>query len=163
MVNMVSGLLLRRIFLTVAETSSHVSLGMRGQWCGFTTSTTRFSESSLPNPDSVVSYKQLKNMLSTHNVQLFDVRNPDEFMAGRIPDSVNIPLSQLEESLKLSPEHFQLQFEVKAPGKDDDNLVFHCQKGRRSAEALAIARQLGFNRARHYQGGYSEWAAHEGK
>ncbi|CAB1349828.1 unnamed protein product [Coregonus sp. 'balchen'] len=120
MVNMVSGLLLRRTLLTVAETSSRVSLGTRGQWCGFTTSTTRFSES---NPDSVVSYEQLKNMLSSHNVQLFDVRNQDEFMAGRITDST----------------------------------------GRRSAIALAIARQLGFNRARHYQGGYSDWATHEGK
>lgn len=59
---------------------------------------------------------------------------------------VGLSVSQLEESLKLSPDHFQLQFEVKAPGKDDDNIVFHCQKGRRSAEALAIARQLGFNR-----------------
>lgn len=30
-------------------------------------------------------------MLYSKNIQLFDVRNPDEFQAGRIPGSVNIP------------------------------------------------------------------------
>lgn len=44
--------------------------------------------------DSVVTYEQLKVMLTRHRVQLFDVRNPDEFQAGRIPDSVNVPCEQ---------------------------------------------------------------------
>eukprot|EP00064_Thunnus_orientalis_P012442 superscaffoldBa00001908_g12477 len=95
---------------------------------------------------SVVTYTQLKIMLSNHDIQLFDVRNPDEYQAGHIQDAVNIPLGSLEESLKLSPEHFQQKFDVKAPGKDDDNLVFHCKSGNRSAKALDIARQLGFSR-----------------
>ncbi|XP_056155668.1 thiosulfate:glutathione sulfurtransferase [Lampris incognitus] len=112
--------------------------------------------------DSVVTYEQLKTMLASHDVQLFDVRNPDEFQAGRIPDSVNIPLGDLEESLKLSPEKFELVFQVKPPEEEDENVVFHCQRGNRSAAALHIARQLGFSRARHYKGGYSEWAAREG-
>ncbi len=45
---------------------------------------------------SVVTYEQLKAMLANHSVQLFDVRNPDEFQAGRIPDSVNIPCKSTE-------------------------------------------------------------------
>uniref|UniRef100_A0A671W6U8 Thiosulfate:glutathione sulfurtransferase-like n=1 Tax=Sparus aurata TaxID=8175 RepID=A0A671W6U8_SPAAU len=111
----------------------------------------------------VVTYSQLKTMLSNRNIQLFDVRNPDEYQAGRIADAVNIPLGHLEESLKLSPERFQQKFEVRAPGKDDDNIVFHCRSGKRSSQALDIARQLGFSRARHYKGGYSEWEEKEGK
>ncbi|XP_010888346.1 thiosulfate:glutathione sulfurtransferase [Esox lucius] len=157
---MVSGLLFRRAFLTAANTSCRRSLLTRGQCCNFTSSTVRCESSH--NSDSAVSYEELRNMLSHHSVQLFDVRNPDEFMSGRIPDAVNIPLDQLEESLKLSPEHFQQQFVVQAPGKDDDNIVFHCQRGNRSLKALAIARQLGFTRPRHYPGGYSEWASHQG-
>lgn len=44
--------------------------------------------------DSVVTYEQLKVMLARHSVQLFDVRKPEEFQAGRIPDSVNVPCEQ---------------------------------------------------------------------
>ena len=40
---------------------------------------------------SVVTYSQLKTMLSNQDIQLFDVRNPDEYQAGHIPDAVNIP------------------------------------------------------------------------
>ncbi|XP_049913248.1 thiosulfate:glutathione sulfurtransferase isoform X2 [Epinephelus moara] len=111
----------------------------------------------------VVTYSQLKSMLSNRDIQLFDVRNPDEFQAGRIPDAVNIPLGNLEESLKLSPERFQQMFEVKAPGKDDDNIVFHCRSGKRSLAALDIAHRMGFSRARHYKGGYIDWEEQEGK
>nr|XP_057915566.1 thiosulfate:glutathione sulfurtransferase [Doryrhamphus excisus] len=112
---------------------------------------------------SEVTSSQLRSMLSKRDLQLFDVRNPDEFKAGRIPHAVNMPLDALEESLKMSPESFQQRFQVRAPAKDDDNIVFHCFSGRRSAKALDIARKMGFNRARHYKGGYSEWAEQERK
>lgn len=55
-------------------------------------------------------------------------------------------VGQLEESLKLSTERFAQLFTVKAPKKEDDNIVFHCQRGRRSLTALEIAWRLGFNR-----------------
>ncbi|XP_062377584.1 thiosulfate:glutathione sulfurtransferase isoform X2 [Sardina pilchardus] len=100
----------------------------------------------------------MQSMMSSKDIQLFDVRNPDEFQAGRIPGSINIPLNSLEQSLKLSPQHFELLFEAKAPGKEDDNIVFHCQGGHRSASALGIAKRLGYMRARHFAGGYREWA-----
>lgn len=112
---------------------------------------------------SVVTYLQLKGMLASRSIQLFDVRTPEEYQAGRIPDAVNMPLDNLEESLKLPSETFQQKFEVTAPGKEDDNIVFHCRTGKRSAQALDIARHLGFVRARHYKGGYSEWEEKEGK
>ncbi|XP_034025341.1 thiosulfate:glutathione sulfurtransferase [Thalassophryne amazonica] len=96
-------------------------------------------------------------MLSKQAVQLFDVRTPEEYQAGHIPQAVNIPLDTLEESLKLIPEHFQHKFHVNAPKKDDQDIVFQCRTGIRSAKALDIAYQLGYSRAKHYKGGYSEW------
>lgn len=39
----------------------------------------------------MVTYPQLKAMLSHCDVQLFDVREPQEFQEGHIPDAVNIP------------------------------------------------------------------------
>uniref|UniRef100_A0A3P8TR30 Si:ch211-161h7.8 n=1 Tax=Amphiprion percula TaxID=161767 RepID=A0A3P8TR30_AMPPE len=144
---------------TEANSRFYPTLGL--VFRAFTTSSPKCGEAS--ENASVVTYSQLKTMLSNRDVQLFDVRNPEEYQAGRISEAVNIPLGTLEESLQLSPELFQQKFEVKAPQKDDDNIVFHCAKGSRSLKALDIARRLGFSRARHYKGGYTEWVEKEGK
>ncbi|XP_074478092.1 thiosulfate:glutathione sulfurtransferase isoform X1 [Sebastes fasciatus] len=158
---MLSLVLSRGFCQVVAEVNSRSYPTFGSLLRAFTTSSPKCGEAI--NNASVVTYAQLKTMLSNRDIQLFDVRNPDEYQAGRIPDAVNIPLDNLEESLKLSPELFQQRFEVKAPGRDDDNIVFHCQRGNRSSKALDIASQLGFSRARHYKGGYSEWEEKEGK
>ncbi|KAG7317612.1 hypothetical protein KOW79_018647 [Hemibagrus wyckioides] len=151
---------LRRVFVSASAFRSVHYVGLRA---GLRTSSVHHTSKDKSELDSVVTYEQLKVMLARHSVQLFDVRKPDEFQAGRIPDSVNLPLGQLEESLKLPPEQFEKRFKVKAPKKEDDNIVFHCQRGRRSLTALETAWRLGFSRARHYAGGYSEWAEKEKK
>ncbi|XP_076146744.1 thiosulfate:glutathione sulfurtransferase isoform X2 [Alosa pseudoharengus] len=159
---MLSYLFVRRLCLSaIGETACRSgSRAITIQCCNLRTSAVNYNnnDDASPDPDSVVSYEKIRSMLSSKDIQLFDVRNPDEFQAGRIPGSINIPLDSLEQSLKLSPQHFELLFEAKAPGKEDDNIVFHCQRGRRSASALEIAKRLGYMRARHYAGGYSEWA-----
>uniref|UniRef100_A0A3P8Z1W0 Rhodanese domain-containing protein n=1 Tax=Esox lucius TaxID=8010 RepID=A0A3P8Z1W0_ESOLU len=114
-----------------------------------------------PTTDSEVSYKELKELLSSGSVQLFDVRNPDEFKAGHIPDSTNVPLGELQEALELSPDQFRQRYGVRVPDKEDGDIVVYCQRGRRSATALDIMWALGFSRARHYPGGYSAWVQHE--
>ncbi|XP_067291180.1 thiosulfate:glutathione sulfurtransferase isoform X1 [Pseudorasbora parva] len=155
---MISFQVVRRMCLFAV--TKPVSHGRVISACGIKTSTLNHKDAQ-PDPVSVVTYKQLKAMLANHSVQLFDVRNPDEFQAGRIPDSINIPLGQLEESLKLPPQQFQLHFTVKAPQKEDDNIVFHCRSGKRSLSALEIAHRLGFSKARHYAGGYIDWEEHK--
>ncbi|KAL0194193.1 hypothetical protein M9458_012489, partial [Cirrhinus mrigala] len=40
--------------------------------------------------DIVVTYEQLKEMMSTGSIQLFDVREPKELEAGFIPGATNI-------------------------------------------------------------------------
>ncbi|KAI1891211.1 hypothetical protein AGOR_G00141450 [Albula goreensis] len=164
--NMVAVLLLRRAVTAAADALGTIPGycgGSTQQKCGIRTSVgLNDGTQSTDSSGSVVSYQQLKALLSSHSVQLFDVRNPDEFQAGHISGATNIPLPDLEQSLKLTPAHFKLLFDVAAPQKDDENIVFHCQSGRRSATALEIAHRLGFTRARHYAGGYSEWAEREG-
>ena len=59
---------------------------------------------------------------------------------------MHVSVGELEESLKLSPGHFKQTFQVPAPLKDDDNIVFHCKSGNRSVKALGIAYNLGFTR-----------------
>ncbi|KAL7840775.1 hypothetical protein AOLI_G00260980 [Acnodon oligacanthus] len=151
---------LQRISSAIKPFSSIYYYGGVTSGRGLRTSVVKCSEDPAKR-DSVVTLEQLKAMLASRNIQLFDVRNPEEFQAGRIPAATNIPLEKLEESLQLPPKVFERRFQVKAPKKEDDNIVFHCQRGRRSLTALEIALRLGFSRARHYAGGYSEWAEKE--
>ncbi|MGH0184686.1 UNVERIFIED_CONTAM: hypothetical protein FKN15_064650 [Acipenser sinensis] len=85
-------------------------------------------------------------MLESHNIQLFDVRSLEEFQAGRIPSSTNIPLGELDQALKMESETFKKLFKVEKPEKQDSNIVFHCQSGRRSATALETAVNLGYTK-----------------
>ncbi|KAG8009471.1 Thiosulfate sulfurtransferase/rhodanese-like domain-containing protein 3 [Nibea albiflora] len=131
---MLSCLLSRSLCQVVAEVNRRSYPTFGPAFRAFTTSGPQRGAEASDN-GSVVTYSQLKSMLSNHDVQLFDVRNPDEYQAGRISSAVNIPY--------------------------DDNIVFHCRSGNRSAKALDIARHLGFSRVRHYKGGYSEWEERE--
>lgn len=113
-------------------------------------------------------------MLSKRDVQLFDVREPHEYQEGRILDAVHMPrkfypscktafsiflaifshfslcwgisVAVVDESLRLPPDQFQQLYNVKAPAKDDHNIVFYCRSGNRSFKALSAAQQLGFRR-----------------
>uniref|UniRef100_A0A8C6T2T4 Si:ch211-161h7.8 n=1 Tax=Neogobius melanostomus TaxID=47308 RepID=A0A8C6T2T4_9GOBI len=109
------------------------------------------------NTDEVVTVQQLKSIMASNNFQLFDVRELTEYQAGHIPGAVNVPLGDLEVSLKLPTETFTQRFGVQAPLKEDDNIVFNCRSGVRSGQALGIARRLGFSKAKHLEGGYSAW------
>lgn len=109
------------------------------------------------NTDDVVTYEQLKDMMSTGSVQLFDVREPDELEAGFIPGATNIPLGDVEQALRLNPDQFRERYGVPKPGLEDSDFVLYCQRGIRSLSALETARHLGYSKARHYSGGYSEW------
>ena len=105
-----------------------------------------------------VSYQELIDRISGKDIQLFDVREPDEFSEGRIPTATNIPLDDVTDAFNLTPEEFKAKYGVKKPGKTDDNVVFHCLAGYRSYHAVCSARAVGYNNIRHYAGGWEDWA-----
>lgn len=76
-------------------------------------------------------------------IELIDVREYPEFAAGRIGAARLLPLSELERRAgELSP---------------DRDLVLMCRSGRRSAEAEAKLRALGFTRMSQLRGGLAAW------
>ncbi|XP_056100278.1 thiosulfate:glutathione sulfurtransferase-like [Rhinichthys klamathensis goyatoka] len=113
------------------------------------------------NRDGVVTYEQLKLMMSTGSVQLVDVREPHELEAGFIPGATNIPLREVEQALRLSPDQFRELYGITKPHREDSDFVLYCVRGVRSLTALETARALGYTRARHYAGGFSEWLQRE--
>ena len=78
---------------------------------------------------------------STPSEVIIDVRTPEEFNAGHIANAVNIPLDRLETGIHS----------VKNLSKESPIFIY-CRSGRRSAEALALLKKLGFVHAQDIGG-----------
>lgn len=130
----------------------------QSEFCNEAENCDQWTETSHKSPtDAVVTYKQLKHMLSSGRVQLFDVREPYELESGFISGAANIPLGDVDQALRLNPDQFKERYGVPKPSTEDTDFVLYCQRGRRSLDALETAWALGYTRARHYAGGYNEW------
>ena len=91
---------------------------------------------------SVLEVTQLINRGKTIIV---DVRNPEEFAKGSLPDAKNIPLPELEKRV-AELEKFKTR-----------PIVVVCQKGARSATGVAVLTKAGFAEATSLEGGIDEW------
>jgi len=106
-----------------------------------------------------VSFAELQTLIKNNKIQLIDVREPHELLEdGQIPNNVNIPLGTLAGALKLPEDKFKTMYGVKKPAVSDSDIVFHCRSGKRSLQALGIAQEAGYNKARHYKGGWLEYS-----
>uniref|UniRef100_A0A8C3FQ46 Rhodanese domain-containing protein n=1 Tax=Chrysemys picta bellii TaxID=8478 RepID=A0A8C3FQ46_CHRPI len=123
----------------------------------------RKSEVDLIVQGNVISHKDMKVLVDSRNARIIDVRLPEEVANGHITNSVNIPVAEVEEALKMDPEAFKMKYRMDKPQMDDENLIFYCQRGRRAAQATEIAITLGYAKARNYEGSYKEWSEKEGK
>ena len=76
---------------------------------------------------------------------LLDVREPDEYEQGAIPDSIHIPRGQLESNIENRvPDH-------------QAKLVVMCAGGVRSAFAVQTLEQLGYDNSVSMDGGFNKW------
>lgn len=76
---------------------------------------------------------------------LVDIRTPQEWEAGHIPGSVNLPLSQLEQRVGELPR--------------DRRIALHCAGGYRSSIAASVLHLAGFNNLTELAGGITAWEA----
>ncbi len=75
----------------------------------------------------------------TEGAVLLDVRERDEYAAGHIPGSVNVPLSDLGGV-------------EKCVGDKDTPLFVHCLSGGRSSSATARLKAMGYSNVRNIGG-----------
>ncbi|XP_073464987.1 thiosulfate:glutathione sulfurtransferase isoform X2 [Aquarana catesbeiana] len=120
-------------------------------------------ENTTMSTGGVITYEDLKKLINSGSVQIFDVRNPEELQNGRIPNSVNIPVTEVEAALQMDAASFKQKYKVEKPKLEDDNLIFHCQLGKRGQRATDIAVSQGYTKARNYLGAHKEWAEKEGR
>jgi rhodanese-related sulfurtransferase len=94
--------------------------------------------------DSDYSPQQVAELLHRDEIQLIDVRQADEYEAGRIAEGLLIELGELVD---------------KAETIDRERpIVFYCRSGSRSAMATEAFRRAGFD-AHNMAGGLLAWHA----
>jgi rhodanese-related sulfurtransferase len=76
---------------------------------------------------------------------LIDVREPDEVIQGSIPSSVNLPLSEISTALGMNEDAFKAKYGWDKP-KRDQEIIFYCRSGKRSASAGDVAVRNGYKK-----------------
>ena len=93
--------------------------------------------------------------LQADGVPVIDVREPEEFAAGRVPGAVNIPRGMLEFQVDGHPA---LNFRTDPHlSHRREPVILYCRTGGRSALAAEALRRLGFDRPLSLAGGYTQW------
>ena len=88
---------------------------------------------------------------------LLDVREPEEFKAMHIRNSINVPRGILESACEYDYEDTVPEL-VEARNKD---IVVICRSGKRSVLAADTMRLLGYSRARSLKTGLRGWSDYE--
>jgi len=88
--------------------------------------------------------RDVARIASEGGATLLDVRSRAEWVAGRMPDALNVPLAELPARLGELP---------RGP------LVLYCQTGARAAIAASLLMARGRSDVQLYGGGFSEWSA----
>jgi rhodanese-related sulfurtransferase/glyoxylase-like metal-dependent hydrolase (beta-lactamase superfamily II) len=86
-----------------------------------------------------------EELASSEPPLVLDIRNPREWEARHIPDSLNIPLNHIQERLAEVPR--------------TRRLAVHCAGGYRSSIAVSILHQYGITRLTEMAGGLAAWDA----
>lgn len=93
-----------------------------------------------------ISQQEFKNVLAENpECQLIDVRTPEEFWNGKIPNAQNIDFLDAD---------FDAQIQELDKGK---LTLIYCQAGGRSAEALSKMGEFGFKNVLELEGGYGKF------
>lgn len=104
---------------------------------------------TLKSEAKVVSPKEMQALLELDNVQLVDVRTPEEYQEGFIKNAQNIDF--------LSPTFLD---DIKKLDKEKP-VMLYCRSGGRSAKCGKKLIEAGFVKVYDLDGGISEWK-HQG-
>ena len=105
-----------------------------------------FNSVRRPGAENGLTPSQAVLLINHEDALVIDVREQSEYVDGHVPESRNIPLSQLEsrigeiEKFKESP------------------LILVCRSGARSSSACSRLVKLGFTKVNNLDGGVGDWA-----
>jgi rhodanese-related sulfurtransferase len=88
--------------------------------------------------------QEASELIKRNEVDVVDVREPNEWQGGRLPGSRLVPLGQLRQSPKEALPR--------------DGIIFVCAAGVRSETAARLAVQNGLTHVYNLRGGTKNWA-----
>lgn len=92
-----------------------------------------------------IQVEEARKLIDSDAVQVVDVREPEEYARGHIPQAVLVPLGALLDR----PRDYLRR----------DSLLFVCAVGERSALACEMAAALGFTKVYNLEGGTEGWSS----
>jgi rhodanese-related sulfurtransferase len=92
-----------------------------------------------------VSASDAVQLINKHDAVIVDIREPNEFAAGHILNSRNVPLKELDARVKEIA-----RFKEKP-------VIVACDTGNRSGGGVAILKKLGFSQVYNLTGGLGAW------
>lgn len=94
-----------------------------------------------------ISVDEFDKKLADKNIQLIDVRTPDEYKQGHLKNALNYNINSSE-------------FENQLSGLDKSKpIMVYCLSGGRSASAAEVMSEKGFREVYNMQGGIMKWMA----
>lgn len=103
------------------------------------------TQQPLTEPFQRIDAAKAKELYDSRSTTWIDVREPSEWNEGRISGSTLVPLN----TLLMSPRKYL----------NDDNVVFYCAQGIRSAVACEVAAAVGLTNIYNLEGGIIDWVA----
>jgi rhodanese-related sulfurtransferase len=85
-------------------------------------------------------------LINRQNAVILDLRDPNEFAAGRLPNALHIPLAQ------LATRGQELAKFIGRP------IIAYCERGNRSRTAASALAKLGFTEVFTLHGGLRAWS-----
>ena len=84
-------------------------------------------------------------LINSENPLLLDVREPNEYDSGHLPDALHVPLSQIKDRADDLAKY------ASRP------VIVYCARGVRSGSAASALAKLGFARVLELRGGLRAW------
>jgi rhodanese-related sulfurtransferase len=89
-----------------------------------------------------ISAQEARQLIDSGDVRLVDVREPGEWERDHLASATLVPLGTLMQ---------------RPDAVGDDNVIFYCEMGQRSAVACEFAASLGLERVYNLEGGMQAW------
>ena len=90
-------------------------------------------------------FQKLINSADKGSVLVLDVRTPEEYAQGHVPNAMNITHTAIENNLPKLMAH------------KDKKIVIYCRSGRRAGVAADILTKNGFEKLYHLDGDMNGW------